>query len=130
MKKKIITKNGRIYTESIYSDEIIKYFNDKITTDFYGELEHKTNISHQIMKVNVYKRLPRKLKKKYKKLGIYESYINNLIVSIKALNNDSGEIVKKFDNFNNHHGALRSLGTVDKDGLVTIDKIISFDITN
>ncbi len=118
----VINKNGRLYPREVLNKAIEKYDKECIKNQLsFGELEHPESIAVSLKKVShlitkIYwgiPRLPRKLKKKMKKLGIYKK--NSVYVKYKILNTPTGKLAKKF--IRDLVPAPRGMGSI-RDGII------------
>lgn len=130
-----VNKNGRIYNEDNIKHALVDYMNMKDQHGvLYGELYHPDdnnfcmsveNISHRILDTKIkYPKVPRKLKKKLKKKGLYNK---SLFTTIEMLNTPNGEIAKSI--FKDLTINMRASGKIE-DNILKEIKIYSFDLIN
>jgi hypothetical protein len=136
-------RNGRVYERRDF-DKAIKAYVEKIKNGTaYGELDQPEsgivslkNVSHIIEDIRpLYKRIPRKKKKKMKKRGTWDDWKNkqDLKVKIRLLDTPSGNIAKDIINSmgSNSIGiGMRGTGVVNSDGTIENPTIHSWDIIN
>lgn len=139
------SKNGRTYTEYSLASAMLDYC-EKINNGLaYGELGHPdtdcfevhlNRTSHRIKSMKVaWNRVPRKKKKKLKKLGIWSSWrgcnLKTYVSEVEIIDTEMGSAVKNlYQSKKPLSLVLRSVGSVDSDGVCHVNKIISFDIIN
>lgn len=130
-------KNGRIYTEEIFLTALADYLLKKETFGagvLYGELGHPKsfdiglkNVSHTIESAKLkYPKVPRKLKKKLKKSGLYRKSI--LFADIQLLDTPKGKVAKSI--IDRLVLAPRGTGKTDENGMVTDYQMFSIDLIN
>ena len=128
-------KNGRIYTEDNIKPALVDYMDKKHEYGvLYGELYHPDdnnfcmsveNISHRILDTKIkYPKVPRKLKKKLKKKGLYNK---SLFTTIEMLNTPNGKIAKSI--IKDLSISMRASGKIE-DNVIKDIKIYSFDLIN
>jgi len=127
-------KNGRIYTEDGFM-LAFDQFSEKIKNGkVYGQFGHPDNfetepnkISHQISNVKIkHQKLPRKLKKLLKKQGLWNNR-KQVFANIELIKNENLKIIREIGMKNFVVGS-RTIGTLNADNTVQIDKIISYDL--
>lgn len=141
LKGNIKNGNGRIYNPEIIQD-ILKKFN-KLNHSMLGELGHPSrdtgiislsNTTHIIKSLSVTpKKLPRKKKKKLKKLGIFKKFNSKepiLYGEFKLYPNDQGKLISALiDETDGLVVRPRGIGTINEKGEVQPGyEIITFDL--
>lgn len=128
-------RNGRIYTNDVFQKALEDYTLKKESTGvLYGELGHPTsfdisfsNVSHSIESLRMrYAKVPRKLKKKLKKEGLYHRSI--LFAKIRLLDTPKGQAAKSI--IDRLVLAPRGTGKTDENGMVTDYQMFSIDLIN
>lgn len=128
-------KNGRIYTEEVFLAALADYLVKKETLGvLYGELGHAKsfdislkNVSHSIESAKLkYPKVPRKLKKKLKKSGLYRKTV--LFADIRLLDTPKGKVAKSI--IDRLVLAPRGTGKTDENGMVTDYQMFSIDLIN
>ena len=139
------SKNGRTYTEDSLDSAMLDY-SEKINSGVaYGELGHPdtdwvelhlNRVSHRIKSMEIkWNRVPRKKKKRLKRLGIWSSWrgynLKTYVSEVEILDTEMGRVVKNsYQSKKPLSLAVRSVGSVDSEGVCHVNKIISFDIVN
>ena len=130
-----LNSNGRIYSSETVLN-MKKQFEEKLLKNpVFGELGYPAsfetsvkNISHKINRVYFEnKKYPRKIKKKLKRLGLFDSK-KILKGEIQLLDTPNGRLAKVI--FDELVARPRSTGTVDRNGNVTIQEVLTFDLIN
>jgi len=126
-------RNGRIYPNHIFMKELEKYDEKIKTKKSLGELGHPSsidvsfkNVSHIVTKTYAkFPKVPRKMKKKMKKQGLYNR--DTIFVNYKILDTESGKLAKQF--INDLEPSPRGIGTIDENGVVNKDyHLLSIDL--
>lgn len=129
--------NGRIYSEETIV-KMVEQFNDK-NKPLFGylgnsddALVHLSSVSHKVNKIKIqYKKLSRKKKKEFKKLGIYNSWRKSscsLVGEIELLNTEKGRLAKKL--LDNLVVRPSGIGTLNNDGTIDNYQLTSFNLIN
>lgn len=127
-------RNGRIYPEEVFRQAVEKLMEKKESHGaIYGELGHPDsfdisfkNISHKILSIDEkYPKVPRKLKKKLKKLNQYKT---SYFVKYEILNTEKGKIAKK--NIKSLVPSPRGTGIIDEDGTISNYTLFTVDLIN
>lgn len=131
MEKK--NKNGRIYPRHVFL-KALKEYEEKIKDGrSLGELEHPSsmdvtlqNVSHLVTGITLkFPKVPRKKKKKMKKLGTYQRDV--VTASYRVLDTNTGKMASQF--IGDLVPSPRGAGSVDANGVVNDDyKLFAIDL--
>lgn len=132
-------KNGRIYPESLMVPAIEAFNNKASEIATCGQLGHPenadvvklSNVTHRIKSVKLRGvKMPRKLKKKLKKVGLYNN-VKQMYVDITFLPNGYKTIRGILASFPNSLALTPSMeGSVNDDGTVDVKRLLAFNFTH
>jgi hypothetical protein len=115
-------KNGRIYPLSVFEKAVVEYEKKIADGRAIGELGHPdsfeinlSRVSHEVVSVKrKFPKAPRKLKKKLKKLGIWEPSV--YVANYRLLGTEMG--IKTLDIMGTLAPSPRGSGSVDPNGII------------
>lgn len=137
LKANIINKNGRAYPSDVLREMVLQFGQMTKDQPMYGQVgfpdtgEIETDkISHQVLSLNmIHTKLPRKKKKKFKKLNIYEAWKSNncfLEGEFKLLSTPQGKAVK--NTINDLVPRPLGTGSLSDKGTVAFYELISISM--
>lgn len=133
LKAGVMNANGRMYDEKALADAVAQF--NKRDFPMYGNIGYPdspviglSSASHKVNKISLkYDKLPRKLKKKLKKLGRLNNHCS-LIGEIEFLDTSNGLVASSL--LKDMVVRPMGFGTINKDNVVEDYNIITFNLVD